>query len=186
MEETSYPVYLNLNIPWISRTFYWLFWACVFVLFLFMLYMLPSAHSSAEMKAAYFVLTTTEYQKELFVFALSGAPIFFLLYRLSKFRRQAILTLLPAKIEIAKNKIVTSYSLNEITRIECTDLMVNGFPKGELRVNLTDRDETITSVTLIDYSQSDQLMKALLAYDNVKFNLTSFLSNTELLDETME
>jgi hypothetical protein len=184
MQETNYPVYLNLKIPRLAKVFYWLFWACLIVLFLFGLYMLPSKHSSDEMKAAYFVLTTTEFEKQVFVFALIGTPFFFLLYRLSRYKRQALLTLLPDKIEIDNYKIVTSYSVDEITDIACNDAMgSDGFPKGKLTIDLKDKTKKVTSMTLIDYSQSDQLMDTLLTYENIKFNVTNFLTNPEVLDE---
>jgi hypothetical protein len=184
MEETSYPVYLNLKVPWLARTFYWLYLACLIFLFIFGLYMLPSDHSSDEMKAAYFVLTTTEFEKKVFVFALLGTPLFFLLYRLSRYKRQGLLTLLPDKIEFDNYKTVTSYRMDEITHIACNDAMgSNGIPEGKLTIDFKDSTKKVTSVTLIDYSQSDQLMNTLLTYENIKFNVTNFFSNPEVLDQ---
>jgi hypothetical protein len=163
MQETSYPVYLNLKIPWLAKVFYWSFLACLIVLLLLGIYMLPSEHSPDEMKAAYFVLTTTEFEQKVFVLALFGTPFFFVLYRLSRYRRQALLILLPGKIEIDNYTIVTSYSVDEITHIACNDAMdSDGFPKGKLTIDLKDKTKKVTSVTLIDYSQSDQLMDTLL------------------------
>lgn len=182
MEETSYPVYLNLKIPWLAKTFYYLFFACLVVLFfLFVIYMLPSKHASDEMKAAYFVLTTTEFEKKVFAFALLGTPIFFVLYKLCRFKRQALLTLLPDKIEIDNFKTVTSYVLDELTHIACNDAMgSDGFPKGKLTINFKNKSKKVTSVTLIDYGQSDQLMNTLLAYENLRFSVTNFLTNPEV------
>ena len=184
MQETNYPVYLNLKVPWLAKTFYYLFLASLVVLFIFGLYMLPSKHSSDEMKAAYFVLTTSEFENKVFVFALLGIPFFFLMYRLSRYRRQALLMLLPDKIEIDNYKIVTSYSIEEITHIACNDAMTStGIPEGRLTIDFKDRSRKVTSMTLIDYSQSDQLMNTLLAYENIKFNVTNFLTNPEVLNE---
>lgn len=184
MEETSYAVYENLKIPWVARIFNYLFWACLIILFLFGAYMLPSKHSSDEMKAAYFVLTTSEFEKKVFVFALLGTPFFFLLYRFSSYKRQALLTLLHDKIEVDNYKTVTSYSMDEITHIACNDAMTStGVTQNKLTIDFKDKSKKVTSMTLIDYSQSDQLMNTLLAYDNIKFKITNSLTNPGVLDE---
>jgi hypothetical protein len=183
MEENSYPVFLNLKIPFLSRTFFYLFIACSIVLVLFGLYMLPSEHSSDEMKAAYFVLTTSEFEKAVFTYALIGTPIFFILYRYTRIRRKAILTLLEDKIEIDNYKTVTSFPIDEITNIACNDALgSDGFPKGKLTIDFKDKNEKVTSVTLIDYGQSEKLMDMLLNYKGVKFFTSNFSSNPEVLD----
>ena len=183
MEENNYPVFLNLKIPFLSKVFFYLFIICLIVLVLFGIYMLPSEHSSDEMKAAYFVLTTSELEKAVFTYALIGTPIFFLFYRYTRIRRRAILTLLEDKIEINNYKIVTSYPIDEITNIACNDaLRSDGFPKGKLTIDFKDKNGDVTSVTLIDYSQSDQLLDTLLNYKNIKFFTSNFSSNPEVLD----
>jgi hypothetical protein len=107
MEQTSYPVFINLKIPWLTKGFYYLFIFCLLILVLFGIYMLPSEHSSDEMKAAYFVLTTTEFEKLMFVIGLFGTPTFFILYKYIRIRRQGLLTLLTDKIEFDNYKTVT-------------------------------------------------------------------------------
>ena len=145
--------------------------------------MLPSEHSSDEMKAAYFVLTTSEFEKLMFVIGLLGTPTFFILYKYIRIRRRGLLVLGTDKIEIDNYKTVTSYSINEITDIACNDAMsTDGFPKGKLTIDLKDKNEKVTSVTLLDYSQSDQVMNALLNYENIKFDVTNFSSNPGILD----
>lgn len=145
--------------------------------------MLPSRDSSDEMKAAYFVLTTSEFEKAAFTYALIGAPVFFVLYSLSRIKRRAILTLLKDKIEIDDYKIITSFSISEITNIACNDaLRSDGFPKGKLTIDFKDKAGNFTSMTLIDYSQSDKLMEALLKYENIKFFSSDFSFNPEVLD----
>lgn len=145
--------------------------------------MLRSKHSSDEMKAAYFVLTTSELEKLFFVIGLLGIPTFFILYKYIRIKRQGLLTLFPDKIEIDNFKIVTSYPINEITNIACNDALArDGFPKGKLTIDFKDKNEKVTSVTLLDYSQSEQLMNTLLNYENIKFGVTNFSSNPELLD----
>lgn len=184
MDETSYPVFLNLKVPWVAKTFYCLFWVCLIVLIFFGAYMLPSKHSPDEMKAAYFILTTSEFEKKVFVFALFGTPFFFLLYRLSRYRRQALLTLLPEKIEIDNYKTVISYAIDEITHIACNDAMTSrGITQNKLTIDFKDKSKKVTSITLIDYSQSDQLMNTLLAYEKIKFSVTNSLTNPEVLEE---
>jgi hypothetical protein len=183
MEENSYPVFLNLKIPFLSKTFFYLFIACAIVLVLFGIYMLPSEHSSDEMKAAYFVLTTSEFEKAVFTYALIGTPIFFILYRYTRIKRKAILTLFENKIEIDNYKTVTSFPIDEITNIACNDALgSDGFPKGKLTIDFKDNNENVTSVTLIDYSQSEHLMDMLLNYKNIKFFTSNFSSNPEVLD----
>ena len=183
MEETSYPVFLNLKIPWLTKTFYNLFIVCLIILILFGIYMLPSEHSSDEMKAAYFVLTTTELEKLIFTIGLLGTPLFFILYKYVRVRRQGLLTLLPNKIEIDNFKTVTSYSIDEITNIACNDaLMEDGFPKGRLTIDVKDKNDKVTSMTLLDYSQSEQVMNTLLNYENIKFYVTNSSSNPEIFD----
>jgi hypothetical protein len=184
MEENSYSVSLNLKIPVLSKIFLYLFIICVIVLVLFGIYMLPSEHSSDEMKAAYFVLTTSEFEKTVFTYALIGTPIFFILFRYSRIKRKAILTLFEDKIEINNYKTVTSYPISEITNIACNDaLKSDGFPRGKLTIDFKDKNENVTSVTLIDYSQSEQLMDTLLNYKDIKFFTSNFSSNPEVLDE---
>lgn len=183
MEGNSYPIFLNLKIPFVSKLFLYLFIVCAIVIALFGLYMLPSSHSSDEMKAAYFVLTTSEFEKAAFTYALIGAPIFFVLYSLSRTKRRAILTLLEDKIEIDNHKTITSYSISEITNIACNDaLRSDGFPKGKLTIDFKDNAGNFTSMTLIDYSQSDRLMEALLNYKDIKFFSSNFSINPEVLD----
>ncbi|HWI89982.1 MAG TPA: hypothetical protein VNT20_01855 [Flavisolibacter sp.] len=183
MGENSYLVFLNLKMPFISKLFLYLFIICVIVLALFGLYMLPSEHSSDEMKAAYFVLTTSEFEKAVFTYALIGAPIFFALYSFSRIKRRAILTLMEDKVEIDNYKIITSFSISEITSIACNDaLRSDGFPKGKMTIDFKDKAGNFTSITLIDYSQSDKLMESLLNYKNIKFFASNFSFNPEVLD----
>ena len=145
--------------------------------------MLPSEHSSAEMKAAYFVLTTTEFEKLMFVIGLVGTPTFFILYKYIRIRRHGLLMLLADKIEFDNYKTVTSYAISEITDIACNDALTrDGFPKGKLTIDFRDKSEKVISVTLLDYGQSDQLMNTLLDYKNIKFDMTNFSSNPEILD----
>jgi|GraSoiStandDraft_4_1057263.scaffolds.fasta_scaffold331331_3 hypothetical protein len=183
MEENSYPVFINLKIPFLSKAFFYLFMASAIVLVLFGIYMLPSEHSSDEMKAAYFVLTTSEFEKAVFTYALIGTPVFFVLYKYTRIKRKAILTLFEGKIEIDNYKTVASYPINEITNIACNDaLRTDGFPQGKLTIDFKDKNENVTSVTLIDYSQSEQLMDTLLNYKDIKFFTSNFSSNPEVLD----
>jgi hypothetical protein len=183
MEENSYPVSLNLKIPFLSKTFLYLFIVCIVVLVLFGIYMLPSEHSSDEMKAAYFVSTTSELEKAVFTYALIGTPIFFVLYRYSRIKRKAVLTLFEDKIQIDNYKTVTSLPIEEITNIACNDaLRSDGFPKGKLTIDFKDKNGNVTSVTLIDYSPSEQLMETLMNYKNIKFFTSNFSSNPEVLD----
>ena len=135
------------------------------------------------MKAAYFVLTTSEFEKAVFTYALIGTPIFFVLYRVSRVKRKAILILFEDKIEIDNYKTVTSFSIDEITNIACNDaLRSDGFPKGKLTIDFKNKNENVTSVTLMDYSQSEQVMDRLLNYKNIKFFTSNFSSNPEVLD----
>lgn len=145
--------------------------------------MLPSEHSSDEMKAAYFVLTTNEFEKLMFVIGLIGTPTFFILYKYIRIRRQGLLTLLTDKIEFDNYKTVTSYAIHEITDIACNDALTrDGFPKGKLTIDFKDKSEKVTSVTLLDYNQSEQVMNTILSYENIKFDMTNFSSNPEILD----
>ena len=183
MEETSYPVFLNLKLPLLTKAFYYLFIGCLIILVLFGIYMLPSEHAGDEMKAAYFVLTTTELEKRLFVIGLVGTPTFFILYRYVRFKRQALLTLSSDKIKVDNYKTITSYSINEITHIACNDALTrDGYPKGKLTIDFKDKAGNFFSMTLIDYSHSDQIMNTILNYENIKFDVTNFTSNPEMLD----
>jgi hypothetical protein len=180
--ETSYPVILNLKVPWLSKTFF-LFMACLVVLILFGVHMMPSRHSSGEMKTAYFILTTSEFEKKVIVFAFLGAPLFFILFRFCRLKRQGLLSLLPDKIEVDNFKTVTSYSINEITHIACNDAMdSSGFPKGKLTIDFKDKTQKVTSMLLIDYGQSDEIMNKILAYENIKFIITDFSMSMEELE----
>jgi hypothetical protein len=182
MEETSYSVLLNLKIPWLTKAFSYLFGFCLIILFFFGIYMLPSEHSPDEMKAAYFVLTTSEFEKLMFIIGLVGTPTFFILYKYIRIRHRGLLTLLPDKIEIDNFKIVTSYAINEITNIAFNDAQMGGYSKDKLTIDFKDKSGKVTSVTLVDYSQSDKVMDTLLAYENIKFDITNFSSNPEVLD----
>lgn len=183
MQEKSYPVYLNLKIPLLARTFYYLFWACLIVLFIFLIRMIPSKYSSNEMKTAYFILTTSEFEKRLLVFTAIGTPAFFILYLASRYRRRAMLTLSSDKIELDDYKLVTSYSISDITHIFCNDAMRHdGYPKGKLTIDFKDKEDKVNSMTLIDYGQSDELMETLMSYENIRFSVSSFASNPEMLD----
>ena len=145
--------------------------------------MLPSGHSSDEMRGAYFVLTTSEFEKLMFVIGLLGTPTFLILYKYIRIKRQALLTLLPDKIEVNHSKIVISYLINEITNIACNDALTrDGFPKDKLTIDFKDKSKKVTSVTLLDYNQSDELMNTLLNYENIKFDVTNFSSNPGVLD----
>jgi hypothetical protein len=182
--EEKYPVFINLKIRWLTKTSYYLFIVCLVVLWLFGLYMLPSEHSADEMKAAYFVLTTSELEKIVFGLAVVGTPTFFILYRYSRIKRKAVLTLLSDRIEIDNFKTVITVPTNDITKIACNDALTSdGFPKAKLTIDFKEKNENVVSVTLIDYSQSEKLMDKLLSYENIKFNVTNFSSNPEVLDE---
>jgi hypothetical protein len=183
MQETSYPVLLNLKIPWLTKVFYYLFIGCLIILIVFGIYMLPSEYSGDEMKAAYFVLTTSEFEKLLFVIGLVGTPTFFILYRYVRFRQQALLTLRSDKIEVDNYKTITSYLINEITYIACNDALTpDGFPKRKLTIDFKDKGGNFISMTLVDYSHSDEIMNTILNYENVKFDVTNFTTNPEVLD----
>jgi hypothetical protein len=143
----------------------------------------PSEHSGDDMKAAYLVLTTSEFEKLLFVIGLVGTPTFFILYRYIRFKRQALLTLFSHKIEVDNYKIITSYSINEITHIACNDALTrDGFPKGKLTLDFKNKGGNFISMTLVDYSHSDEIMNTILNYENIKFDVTNFMSNPEVLD----
>lgn len=182
MEEISYPIFLNLKIPWLTRTFYYLFITSLILLFIFGIYMLPSENSSNEMKAAYFVLTTSELEKVLFIVGLLGTPVFLIFYKYIRIKRKALLILLGDKMEIDNFRTITSYPIKEITNINCNDVLTkDGFPKGKLTIDFKDKSNTVTSITLSDYNQSDQLMNTLLNYENIKFDVTNFSHNPEVL-----
>lgn len=184
MESTSYPVIWNVKIPWVTKTFYYLFIVCIVVLILLGLYMLPAMRSSAEMKAAYFILTTSDFQKTAFLVALLGTPAFYILYKLSRLKHQALLTLFPDKIEISSKKETASYSLRQITHIACNDALTHdGFPKGKLTIEIKDRRNKVVSLALIDYSQSEELMHKLLEHKHIKFHVTNLFFNPEDLSE---
>jgi hypothetical protein len=145
--------------------------------------MLPSEHSSDEMKAAYFVLTTTEFEKLMFIIGVIGTPTFFILYKYIRIRHHALLILLNDKIKFDNYKTVTLYSSSDITDIACNDALTkDGFPKGKLTIDFKDKTKKVIRVTLLDYAQSDQLMNTLLNYENIKFDMTNFSSNPEILD----
>ena len=145
--------------------------------------MLPSEHSGDEMKAAYFVLTTSEFEKFLFVIGLVGTPTFFILYKYIRFKRRALLTLFSNKIVVDNYKTATSYSINEITHIACNDALTSdGFPKGKLTIDFKDKSGDYISMTLIDYDKSDEIMNTILNYENIKFDVTNFTSNPQILD----
>lgn len=183
MEDSSFPIILNLKIPWLTRAFYYLFIFFLIILVLFGFYMLPSEHSSDEMKAAYFVLTTSEFEMLMFVIGLVGTPIFFLLYKYVRIKRHGHLTILVDKIEIDYNKTITSFSINDITEIACNDALTrDGLPMGKLTIDFKDKTEKVISIMLSDYSQSDQVMNVLLNYETIKFDVTNLSSNPELLD----
>lgn len=183
MNDNRYPVLLNLKIPLLSKAFLYLFIICVLVLVAFVIYMAPSAHSPDEMKAAYFVLTTSEFEKAAFLFAILGTPIFFFLYRYTRIKRNATLTLFEDKIELDNYKTVTLITIDEITGIACNDaLRSDGFPMGKLTIDFKFRNGNVTRLTLIDYSQSEQLMDTLLNYRNIKFLNSNFSFHPEVFD----
>jgi hypothetical protein len=135
------------------------------------------------MKAAYFVLTTSEFEKVLFVIGLVGTPTFFILYRYVRIKQQALLTLRSDRIDVDNHKTVTSYPINEITHIACNDaLTTDGLPKGKMTIDFKDKGGNFISMTLVDYSHSDPIMNTLLNYENIKFDVTNFTSNPEVLD----
>jgi len=184
MQTTTYPVYLNLKIPFLARIFYGLFCVCLIGVLAFWFYMLPSGHAPDEMKAAYFVLTTSEWEKGIFIIALTGTPFFLLLYRASRYKQNALLNLLPGRLEIVTNKAIASYSTGEITHIYCNDAMRrDGFPMGKLSIEIKRRSSKVIRLTLVDYSHSEEVMNALMVYENIKFNITNFSSKLEILDE---
>ena len=184
MKEMSYPVILNLKIPWLTRTFYFLFIICLIGIFIFGIYMLPSGNSSDEMKAAYFVLTTTEFEKAAFLVAVLGIPTFFISYRYIRRKRSAVLTLFSDKIEINDFRKVTSIAIDDIAKIACNDALTNdGFPKAKLTIDVKEKGKEVISMTLKDYSQSEKLMNKLLSYENITFNVTNFPSNPGVLDD---
>ena len=80
-------------------------------------------------------------------------------------------------------KTITSYSINEITHIACNDALTrDGYPKGKLTIDFKDKEGNFFSMTLVDYSHSDQIMNTILNYENIKFDVTNFTTNPEVLD----
>lgn len=183
MEQITFPVYFNLKIPLLTKALFYLFIICVIILLLFGLYMLPSEGSGDEMRAAYYIMTASEIEKALFLIGLFGAPTFFLLHKYLRIHQRGLLILLPDKIEFSYSKKVISYSTKEITHIACNDpLTADGDPKGPLTIDFRHKGEKVISVMLSDYNQSDEVMNALLNYENIKFDVTNFTSNPGLLD----
>jgi hypothetical protein len=183
MEDTCYPVFLNLKVPLLTKAFYYLFFASLIILVLFGIYIFPSVHFGDEIKASSFLLTTSEFQKIMFLFGLAGTPTFFILYKFVRLKKQGLLTLLSDKIEIDNHKTVTSYFISEITDIHCNDAMApDGYPKCKLTIDFKFNSGKVTSVTLLDYSLSDQLMNTLLNYHDIKFDVTNFSLNPGILE----
>ena len=183
MEVPSYSVFLNLKISGLTKAFHYLAIGSFVMVVLFGFYLLPSYNSPDEMKAAYFVLTTSDFEKVMFSIGIVGAPTFFILYRKVRIKKQAILTLYPDKIEIDNYKMITSYPIAEITDIACNDAMtMDGSLTCQLTIDLKDVTNKITSLTLADYNESPQLMNYLLNYDTVKFSVTNFLNDPEALN----
>ena len=182
--EASYPVFVHLRIPGVTKTFYYLFGACLLVLALLSLHLLPALHSSTEMKGAYFILTTSEWQRVVFVIGAVGAPTFFILYTLSRYRRRALLVFWEDAIEIDNYKTITSYPLEEITDVAFNDAAdSDGFPLAKLTIEFKFKNEKKISVTLIDYSQSEEVLEKLLAYKNLGVHSSTLRFNPEILEE---
>lgn len=160
-----------------------MFWVCLVLLGMYGLYMIPADRAPDEMEAAYFVLTTSEFEKLLFVIGLFGTPTFAIMYRYARYKRKAVLILLPDRIEIDDYKKITSYQLTEITDIACNDALApDGFPKGKLSISFKDRFTKTTTMTLIDYCQSDQLIETLVGYQDIKLKLTDLHTHPEFFD----
>jgi hypothetical protein len=58
----------------------------------------------------------------------------------------------------------------------------DGFPKGELTIEFKDKSQKVTSMLLIDYGQSEEIMNKILAYENIKFYITDFSMSMEELE----
>ena len=184
MEDFSCAVVINSRIPWLTKASYYLLILCLIAIVLCGLYMIPSTHSSDEMKAAYFVLTTPEYIKVVSVIVVLGTPTFFILYRYARIKRKAVLRLFSDRLELETSGSTTSILINDITNIACNDaLTTDGSPKGKLTIDLKDKNRNVRSVTLVDYSQSEEIMQKLLKYENIKFEVTNFPSNPQILDQ---
>jgi hypothetical protein len=180
--DFSFPVYRNLDVRRVRKVFFSLSTACLVLLVLFSFHMLPSRHSSGEMKAAYFLLTTPETARKILVGALIGTPVFFLLYIYFGIRRRAVLTLHSNSIEITGARKGFSIPTQELTSIDFNDAKdSDGFPKAELTVSFTTKKGKSTTLTLIDYSQSEQFMNVLMRYQHINFTVTQFPYAPELL-----
>jgi hypothetical protein len=66
-------------------------------------------------------------------------------------------------------------------RVECRPSKGSN-ERRQLTIDFKDKTKKVISVTLLDYAQSDQLMNTLLNYENIKFDMTNFSSNPEILD----
>ena len=183
MEENSYNIYINLKIPLLTRIFYYLFLLCLIIIVLCGIYLLPSDYASNEMRATYFFLTTSNYEAEFFLIGILGTPFFYVLYKYIRINQQGLLTLFPDKIELDNYKTNTTYQISEITDIACNDSQErDGTSKGKLTIDFKDKSNKVISMTLIDYSKTEQLMNVLLNYENIKFELTNFSNNPQVLD----
>ncbi|MGF7231918.1 hypothetical protein [Arachidicoccus sp.] len=181
MQDLNYPIYLKLKIPSLTKIFKYSLIICIIISVSLGIFLLPSGHYSEGTMAIYDVPKESKFEISLLLIAILGIPIFFILASI-RYKRKAFLQLTSMNIIISDYKTIKYYPVNAIKYMTCNDAFYKGVADEKLTIDFKDEDNNLICMRLIDYSQSDQLMDTLLAYKNIKFNITENLIDPEELD----
>lgn len=158
----QFDILIRRRIPLLSSFIYGLLIFFFAILFILYLIMLPTNHSSGEMKTAYFILVVPDTLKSLSAYSFLGLLIIVPLYNSARLHKPAILTFHEDHITIAGKKIDFNIPYKKVDKVYCNDLH-NLFrkPKGILQFVLRQKNRKVTTFRLKHYEQGEEVLSSL-------------------------
>src|SRR4030095_286562 len=167
----SFEILIRKKIPFWSELLFAIIAAFLFFLFLLYLVMVPSGRSSDEMKVAYYILVVPEWLKEASAYSFIGLILLVPLYIISKSRKGAKLTIDNNAFTIS-DKQRRTIPVGSITKIILNDVKyyIRREKNATEIIIKQDRGST-TSFLLKHYEQTEELMEALILFENIELVL---------------
>jgi hypothetical protein len=165
----SFEVLITRKVPFLTKILAWLLLFCVIMLLIFGIPFLPAKNSYAsdEMKTAYFILTTSEFEKELIFIFGSCCLILFPLYIFLRFSRKAILSFTNDSIFIKGKKVEINIPVQTISKIYFIDTKSRG--EKRLLLYVEQEKQKTTRVKLKNYLDAEEVFGQLAMYSGINF-----------------
>ena len=157
-----------------------------FCTFLFLLYliMIPSDHTSGEMKVAYYILVVPEWLKLASAYSFIGFLLLLPIYSMSKTHQAALLVIDENTFQISGAQMDKTIHVDSIRKIMINDVRrIFRKPKEVIEVVIKQGPSRTTSFLLRHHEQAEELIEVLSNYQNIEFVFYNDFSMTTYDDD---